>query len=91
VQVVATAALGAVVPGGGLGRFIIDGFAARDFPQIFAGALLVAVLAILTEVGFSLLEKVVSPRMTTSRRRVRPEAQPWEQGGQVPDSQDVIV
>ena len=75
VQVVATATLGAVVAGGGLGRFIVDGFAVRDFPQIFGGALLVALLAIVTEFGFSLLERAVSP-LTSSRgprRGLRPE------------------
>jgi osmoprotectant transport system permease protein len=79
VQVVATAALGAVVAGGGLGRYIIDGFAARDFPQILAGALLVAVLAILTEVAFSVLERIVSPRTTSRRRKARTEQPVLEQ------------
>jgi osmoprotectant transport system permease protein len=74
VQVVATATLGAVIAGGGLGRFIVDGFATRDFPQIFAGALLVAVLAIATELAFGLLERVASPprRSRGPRERRRP-------------------
>jgi osmoprotectant transport system permease protein len=66
VQVVATATLAAVIAGGGLGRYIVDGFATRDFPQIFAGALMVAILAVLTELGFSLLEGVASPRTTST-------------------------
>jgi osmoprotectant transport system permease protein len=66
--VVATATLAALIGGGGLGRYIIDGFAQGDQPQVLAGAVLVAVLAILTEIGFGLLERVVSPR-TSSRRR----------------------
>lgn len=61
VQVVATAPLGALVGWGGLGRFIIDGLAVRDFVQVFAGAFLVALLAILTEVAFSAAERVVLP------------------------------
>jgi osmoprotectant transport system permease protein len=61
VQVVATAPLGALVGWGGLGRFIIDGLAQRDFVQVFAGALLVAALAILTEVFFGLAERIVLP------------------------------
>lgn len=62
VQVVATATLGAVFATGGLGRFIIDGIAQRRYDEVFAGALLVAALSILTELGFSLLERrVVSP------------------------------
>lgn len=70
VQVVATATLAAVIAGGGLGRFIVDGFAARDLVQVFAGALLVAVLAIVTELSFELVERAVTPR-TSSRRRGR--------------------
>ncbi len=48
-QVVATATLAAVVASGGLGRFIVDGIAVRDFPRVFAGALLVAALALSIE------------------------------------------
>jgi osmoprotectant transport system permease protein len=77
VQVVATATLGAVVGGGGLGRFIIDGFATGNDPQIFGGAVLVAVLAIVTELGFGLLERVATPR-TSSRGRARAEPLPAE-------------
>lgn len=77
VQVVATATLAAVIAGGGLGRFIVDGFATRNFPQIFGGAVLVAILAIITELGFGLLERVVTPR-TSSRGRVRGEPMPAE-------------
>jgi osmoprotectant transport system permease protein len=72
VQVVATATLAAIVAGGGLGRFIVDGTAQRDFEEIFGGALLVALLALLTEVAFGLLERAVTPRTTTAVRRVRP-------------------
>ncbi len=57
VNVIATATLGALVAGGGLGRYIVDGFALRDDPRVFAGALLVAILAVGTEVGFGLLER----------------------------------
>jgi osmoprotectant transport system permease protein len=61
VQIVATVPLGALVGWGGLGRYIIDGLAQFDMPQVFAGALLVAVLAVLTEVGLGLAERVVLP------------------------------
>lgn len=83
VQVVATATLAAVIAGGGLGRFIVDGFATRDFPQIFAGALLVGLLAILVELGFGLLERLLSPRTTSQGRKRRAEPVPWEQAAQV--------
>lgn len=69
VQVVATATLGALVAGGGLGRYIVDGFALRGeegTARLVAGAILVALLAIATERGFTILE----------RRAVAPGARP---------------
>jgi osmoprotectant transport system permease protein len=62
VQVVATATLGALVSWGGLGRFIVDGKSQGDSAQLLGGAILVALLAIATEVAFSILERLVSPR-----------------------------
>jgi len=62
VQVVATATLWALVAGGGLGRYIIDGFAVNDDTRIVAGALLVAALAIATELLFTAAARVaISP------------------------------
>jgi osmoprotectant transport system permease protein len=49
VQVVATATLGAILGTGGLGRYLIDGIAQRRYEEMFAGAVLVAGLAIATE------------------------------------------
>jgi osmoprotectant transport system permease protein len=62
VAVVATATLGAVVAWGGLGRFIIDGFAVRDHGQILAGAFLVAALAVATELVLGAVERRLSPK-----------------------------
>jgi osmoprotectant transport system permease protein len=67
VQVVATATLGALVAWGGLGRFVIDGFAAGDRVQLVAGALLVAALSVATEVGFSFAERRLVPRGVVRR------------------------
>jgi osmoprotectant transport system permease protein len=61
VQVVATATLAALVAGGGLGRLVVDGFGRQDRPQIYAGALIVAVLCILTEAGLGLLQRRLTP------------------------------
>ncbi|HEY7523933.1 MAG TPA: ABC transporter permease [Candidatus Limnocylindrales bacterium] len=66
VQVVATATLAALIAGGGLGRYIVDGFAQGDTPKILAGAILVAILAVATEAVFAVLERLVTPR-TSSR------------------------
>ncbi len=57
VQVVATATLAALVAGGGLGRYIVDGFALQQDDRIVAGALLVAVLAIVTDRAFTLAQR----------------------------------
>jgi osmoprotectant transport system permease protein len=65
VAVVATATLAALVAWGGLGRFIVDGFATSDDPQIVAGAILVALLAIVTELLFGVVERLVSPKTAT--------------------------
>lgn len=74
VQVVATATLGALVAWGGLGRFIIDGKSQGDSAQLLGGAILVALLAVLTEVAFSVLERLVSPK------GVRVKRARWESG-----------
>lgn len=81
VQVVATATLGAVVAGGGLGRYLVDGFALQDHPRLVVGALLVALLAIATERFFSVLDaRLVSPgisgRRITPAELASPSAQP---------------
>lgn len=62
VQVVATATLAAIIAGGGFGRFVIDGIAQQNYQMMFAGALLVALLAIATELSLSGLERVLVPR-----------------------------
>lgn len=62
VQVIATATLGALVAWGGLGRYIIDGFATQDIPEVFAGGLLVALMAVVAESLFSLAEKLARPK-----------------------------
>ena len=62
VNVVATATLGALVAFGGLGRYIVDGLGLQEYDRLFAGALLVALLAIAVEVAFGTLERAtVSP------------------------------
>lgn len=62
VQVIATATLGAIVGWGGLGRYIIDGFAVRDNGEILFGAIAVGLLAILAEVSFTFIQRAVTPK-----------------------------
>ncbi|MDP8959799.1 MAG: ABC transporter permease [Actinomycetota bacterium] len=61
VQVIATAPLGALVGWGGLGRYIIDGFAQQDYVEVMAGAVLVAVVALGVDASFGLVERVAMP------------------------------
>lgn len=62
VQVVATATLAALIAGGGFGRYIVDGLDQQDYIKVFAGALLVAALALATELVLSGMERLLTPR-----------------------------
>jgi len=62
VQVVATATLGAVIAGGGLGRYIIDGLATQDYVKTAAGAILVALLALATDAALAGVQRLLVPR-----------------------------
>lgn len=61
-QVIATATIGAILSGGGLGRFVIDGIARRNDGMLYAGVILVAGLAIGVDVGMSWLQRRLMPR-----------------------------
>jgi osmoprotectant transport system permease protein len=68
VQVIATATLGAILSTGGLGRYIVDGFAQQDEPQMVSGAILVMLLALLSEGLFALAQRrAISPGIRTDR------------------------
>jgi len=60
VQVIATATLGAVYGLGALGGFIVEGVAQRDDGRLFAGVVLVAVLALGAEGGLALMQRRLS-------------------------------
>jgi osmoprotectant transport system permease protein len=86
VQIVATATLGALVGAGGLGVFIIDAIALQDTGRLIAGAVLVALLAIVTDVGFGALERAVTPAglaVTQYRERTRRRGAGRGRGDQV--------
>ncbi|MBO0811496.1 MAG: ABC transporter permease [Microlunatus sp.] len=66
-QVIATATVGAYVPGfGGLGRPIMDGLRQGNYGEVLAGAILVAVLAILLDLVLSLIGRLTGRHL---RRR----------------------
>lgn len=77
VQIVATATLGAIFGGGGLGRFLVDGIAQNDDGQVFGGVVLVAALAIATEVAVGVMERLArSPGPRSHGIRPSPEIAP---------------
>jgi osmoprotectant transport system permease protein len=65
VAVVATTPLAALVGGGTLGAYILQGLELSDEVRVFAAAVLVALLAILTELAFAWLQRrLVSPGLS---------------------------
>lgn len=68
-QIIATATMAAVVGVGGLGRFLIDGQASRQYGVMAGGALVVAALALLVDLLLALVQRtVVSPGLTAGRK-----------------------
>ncbi|MFD6923323.1 ABC transporter permease [Streptomyces sp. NPDC059944] len=67
VQLVATATIAALAGGGGLGRIITAGFNLASTPQVVAGAVLVAVFALIVEAVFEIAERL-SPRWARGTR-----------------------
>jgi len=71
-QVIATATIAAYVTLGGLGRFIYDGLAQQDYPQMISGGLLVAALALAADLLIALVQRlVVSPGITGRAGRIK--------------------
>lgn len=69
-QIISTAIVAAYVSLGGLGRLLIDGRAQNDYEQMAAGALLVALLALIVElIMTSATKRMVSPGL--SRRQLK--------------------
>ena len=62
VQTVASATLATFIGAGGLGDLIVEGLQRRGPEILLAGAISVAILAIITEVGFGALERAFTPK-----------------------------
>jgi osmoprotectant transport system permease protein len=62
VMSVGTATIAAFIGAGGYGERITIGLALNDNTMLLAGAIPAAVLALLTQAGFELLERVLAPR-----------------------------
>jgi osmoprotectant transport system permease protein len=69
VQVVATATLGAFVGFGGLGAFINEGFRQQNDGKLLTGAVLVAVVAIVVELAFGVVQRRLTPWLTRKGTR----------------------
>ena len=76
-QVVATATVAAYSSGEGLGRLLITGNATRNYPQMFAGAFMVALLAIVLDILLGGLGRL-------SRRHASPGRKTISRPSQVP-------
>jgi osmoprotectant transport system permease protein len=61
VQVWATATIAALVAGPGLGRIITEGFYRSNYPQGIAGAIVVALVALVLEVAAAAVQRAADP------------------------------
>lgn len=61
VEVIASATLAAFIGAGGLGTFIVLGFALYDNAILLVGAIPVALLALIAEVSLSTLQRAIQP------------------------------
>jgi osmoprotectant transport system permease protein len=61
-QVIATWTVAAILPLGGLGRYIFDAIPLLDYTQMLAGSILVTALALAVDGLFALIQKFVVPR-----------------------------
>jgi osmoprotectant transport system permease protein len=79
-QVIATATIAAILGGGGLGRFIFDGLnqGAAGRPSIFAGAILVASLAIGIDLVLAGVQRLLTPKAL--RQKTSSRAQSFSPG-----------
>ena len=59
-QVLATVTIVAYINLGGLGRYLIDGLAVRDYARMLASVVLVAVLALAADAVLALVQRLVT-------------------------------
>lgn len=65
VQSIGLATLAAYIGGGGFGDWILQGLSVRNFPILLAGAVPVAILAMMSEVILGLVRRLVVPKGLT--------------------------
>ena len=72
--VLSTVPLAAVVAGGGLGRYVIDGFAGQDYAEVGAGVTVVVFLVVVNELVFAALTRASSGATRRPRSASRRDA-----------------
>ena len=78
-QVIATATIGAILSGGGLGRYIFDGLTNQDYARVVAGARLVAALAVSIDILLAGVQRAITPRpLRTGTRSHEPPDVPGD-------------
>lgn len=65
-QVVATATIAAYIGLGGLGRYLFDGIAVRDYPQMVAGSVVIVLLALVLDAAFAGAQRVARNAISPS-------------------------
>jgi len=83
-QVIATATIGAILSGGGLGRFIFDGLnqGLAGRASIYAGAILVTVLALAVDLVLAIVQRRLTPLALRKPRATTTKA--WTELAEVP-------
>lgn len=61
-QAIATWTVAAILPLGGLGRYLFDAIPVRDYAKMLAGSILVIVLALVIDGLFAVVQRLVVPR-----------------------------
>lgn len=81
-QVIATWTVAAILPVGGLGRFLFDGLAVQNYPEMLGGSIIVIVLALVVDGLFALTQKLVVPRgVAAGKVRADRAKDPWRAFG----------
>ncbi len=77
-QVIATWTVAAILPVGGLGRFLFDGLPVQNYAEMLGGSIIVVVLALVVDGLFAITQKLVVPRgVTAGTVRTDRAKDPW--------------
>ena len=71
IQVVATTTIAAYTGLGGLGRFVIDGFATQDYASVVGGSVLIVLFALVVQILFMIARRVAVSPGVSERVKIR--------------------